>query len=380
MKQIPNLPKCRILKQVSPSTASDLAECMYKAGQKKAPELKDFFDRSPPALIGTLAHRVIERAFTKNSRLQSAVSEVEDPKEIARKIWNEELQNLLKESNILDRLGHPISWPQYGMKRARTINMATEIIRKSSQHDYDYSEAKKSIIGLERKIEGPSGKIVGRPDRICEENSGIAVEDFKTGSIRDDSGEIRQQYRRQILIYSWLVEKQTDRWPQIARLVPLEGASYEERPERDEAENIVENTLDLLDKYNQIIEDTNGDSNAQASRLANPSADSCRWCRVRPWCDPFWDSPVPKKLSSEYREDIQGKLKVDWSAPRPMHLVGEESGDFVLGINPGTGGAEKKLQSQTLVRCINAQINEEGESYLADSDSELWWKKPPDKV
>lgn len=367
MKEIPKIPQCKPIDHISPSLATDLEQCMYKAGQKRTSQYRRFFEKSSSAYLGMISHRVINRAFTgeglKNLNDESL-------KETAEKIWDEEIQKLLSKNDNIEK-GEVSNWPKYGMKKARTIKKAKKILEKSIQKRSQFS--KENLIKIEENIKDESGKIRGRPDRFYKVNSKLVVEEFKSGSIKDENGMVLERFKKQILIYCWLVEKEVNQWPDLARIQTLEGSSYQQKPIKKEAEKVVQRVLNILEEYNKKLNKIGKRTGNQINDLATPSTEACKWCRIRAWCIRYWNSSVPRINSSEYREDVQGKLQKDWAPPAPMRLLSREKSTFKLGLDPQITDRVKKLPTGSMIRCINARIDRKGKSYLADGYSEIWW-------
>jgi len=370
MKKIPNTTQCKPLDHVSPTLAADLEQCMYKAGQKRTSQYQRYFEKTPPAYLGIVAHRVINRAFNTND-LNNLKDE--NLRETAERFWEEEIENLLSENN-LDPEDNVSSWPNYGMKKARTVKEAEKILKEATLKKD--SQVKETLVKIEKNIEDESGKIFGRPDRFYKMNSKLVVEEFKSGNIRDDEGEVLNRFRKQILIYCWLVENEIHQWPDLARIQTLEGPSYQEKPIKAESKEIVQGVLNNLNRYNNKLKNLSSKKGDQFEELADPSKEACKWCRIRGWCRLYWDTSVPEKISSEYREDVQGKLQNDWSSPTSMKLSIHGGKTFELGLDPQLINRQKELSSGTLIRCINARVDSKNESYLADDYSEVWWGEP----
>lgn len=63
-------------------------------------------------------------------------------------------------------------------------------------------------VQLEQEHVGFEGKLRGRPDIVRKTADGTAIEDYKTGSLYEaESGELKEGYRLQLLLYAALAEE-----------------------------------------------------------------------------------------------------------------------------------------------------------------------------
>lgn len=376
MKRIPTPTTCRPFKRVSASLATSLTECMFRAAQERSPELKPYIELSPEALLGVVCHSLMERV--SSGRLpppqEDPVPDREALLQIAANMWDQEISRVKQEFHLLEHVEVPERWPGYGMKRARAVRLVALELQSMLAKSTPYDTC--GIVYVEKELVGASGKLHGRPDRVLEGPKGLIVEDFKTGAIRDPVGKVLDRHRRQLLIYCWLVYENTAKWPVLVRLRALEGSSYEERPDLEEARSVVTEVLQRLEQYNSILIQTGQEPEKQMTRLASPSASACRWCQVRPWCEVYWGSKTKDDLASDSRADIEGVLIEEWRPPSPMRLSSSDKQEIRLAVSPGVRlGDGYTLANGALVRCVAARRLSLDSYYLADSYSGLWWKE-----
>jgi hypothetical protein len=103
--------------------------------------------------------------------------------------------------------------------------------------------------------------------------------DFKTGAIRDQSGTVRREYLRQLLLYAYLEHEMTGLWPSNVYLIPLEGSEAELSVDPQQSEQVALEARDALAAYNAAV---------PGAQPANPSEIECRYCPYATRCEAFW--------------------------------------------------------------------------------------------
>ena len=128
------------------------------------------------------------------------------------------------------------------------------------------------------------GHLVGKADVIIR-GERPRIEDYKTGSIynANDPEEVKEQYRRQMLLYAVLEHEDTGTWPVTATLIPIEGDPLEIAIDPQEATRAAEEALAGLSAYNTAVE-----SGVEPVAMAAPSQDVCRFCSFAIDCPALW--------------------------------------------------------------------------------------------
>lgn len=85
------------------------------------------------------------------------------------------------------------------------------------------------------------------------------------------------------MLYAHLFHEQTGSPPRTLRIVSLHGATHERRYEARDASDAARRASDALSDLNAAI-----CRGATPVDLARPSAETCRHCTHRPWCDAYW--------------------------------------------------------------------------------------------
>ena len=113
-----------------------------------------------------------------------------------------------------------------------------------------------------------------------------AVIDYKTGDVfeHEERDFVEPSYVRQLQLYAFLVMESTGWWPSRGVLFPMEGPPVEIDLYSDDCESTAAEALELLDQFNRAVLDSD------VGRLAQPSAETCRWCPFKLVCPAFWAS------------------------------------------------------------------------------------------
>ena len=133
-------------------------------------------------------------------------------------------------------------------------------------------------------LQSDDALVAGKLDAIETDHGHLLLQDFKSGSIHDASGDVRSEYRDQMFLYAALHFECRGSWPDELRLVDKRGHST----------NLVwtpalaVETLRLAKLQLRSISEAVGDGGTlreeRISRLARPDGGACSNCRSRPIC------------------------------------------------------------------------------------------------
>jgi CRISPR/Cas system-associated exonuclease Cas4 (RecB family) len=125
------------------------------------------------------------------------------------------------------------------------------------------------------------GRLVGKPDLVEDE----IIVDFKTGNVYEygDADVVKGIYVRQLQFYAYLVEERTGRWPVRGVLFPMDAPPVEVNLNAEECQRNAVEALEMLESYNGQIATA-----GNASDLAKPSPETCKWCEYQIVCPAFW--------------------------------------------------------------------------------------------
>jgi RecB family exonuclease len=212
-------------------------------------------------------------------------SEVADA--LSRK-WDENIaiaQAKLAKAWALAVVPTPTRWPRYELMRLRLsrflINEVSIRRQRTSAGGLAHSH-----VAIEQWLEGPEGKIGGRPDRVEQTAAGVEIIDIKSGGLAKAQGTdtIPPGYRRQLLLYAYLWQAVHGVWPARASVQDLDGHRLTFDIDKAEASQLAKVAIAKLESYNSGVE---------AGVLAEPSPEHCSYCPYRGSCTPFLESLAP---------------------------------------------------------------------------------------
>ena len=287
------------IERYSPSLINRLASCGYQAAFNRDDRFNDLARPNLFSSMGSIAHKVAEKVHSgelndvEESGLENAIEELWD-RAVAEAVTG--LTNAWAPAIPPS----PEDWPGYHMNRS------TAKIRL--RHDVEKFRQSRGPGGsgnaprIERWIEDDELGLYGKPDRVEFHEGSPVVVDLKTGI---NQKEIRPDQHRQLLLYAHLVTKEHGTTPTAVAIETGDGERYSEQVTDSDIEAAVQEAVGMVEGFNTLLDDS-------FEPLANPSADTCRFCDYRSVCDPYWES-----------------LRLDWrrSAPRPSSDIrGDISG------------------------------------------------------
>lgn len=179
--------------------------------------------------------------------------------------------------------------------------------------------------------------LAGRPDVVDRMEGDLWVVDLKTGLSQSEPSPAQRQ---QLLFYCELVRSEVGQFPKMAAVESTRGERYSFRVEPDEAQEVVDRALAMLNTLNSAWEGGLSDS------LANPSESTCGWCPFRPVCGPFFNAyeqswPIAHALLfrvDSLNHGLHGYeveatvVQPLWRKNEGVHVVG-----FPFDVEPRTG-------------------------------------------
>ena len=364
-------PKLRPITKVSPTLLVTLQQCQLEAGlrQAKAPQT---IRSSKTALLGTIAHRVLEKARTVNK-------DSKDLRTQAKAIWDKTAAEMEMElqSSPLDRYLLPITrWRKYYRRRAQTIRRFEEIIASRGMSETQ-------IVASERKFNIRDG-FTGKPDLILQRENGLVIIDYKSTELSDDS-ESREEkiesWQQQILFYASIVKEEFGEWPVDGEIRLLNKEVIPIAIDPREAQELKQEARELKDNYNMKIA-----SGSPHSELAQYSIDSCRFCEFKGACNTFWrENPLPIPGTDDYGCLSGRVLKVTVGKSRNGSIVIESekldgtSQEWEIS-NLSTEQFEnlKDVAEGAFVRLINFKIESDGAYRAKPTQASVIWAVPED--
>ena len=172
---------------------------MSTTGRTSPSETQQTTRKSKAALLGTIVHRVLEKArsidrYSRDLRTQ------------AEEIWDKTAEETEKElqNSMFDRHLLPIrEWKGYYLLKHRTILRCEEIASNQG-----ISETQ--IIASERKFDSVKDGFTGKPDLILRRANDLVIIDYKSGELPNDPENREEKiasWQKQILFYAAIIKE-----------------------------------------------------------------------------------------------------------------------------------------------------------------------------
>jgi RecB family exonuclease len=240
---------------------------------------------SPAARLGTACHHVLELAGDGAFPPPSAPAWPE----AFEAAWDQAIaaeEESARKHPLESHLPPANRWPGYAMRKVRTRKLAAKLGANATKT----TPAPGMKVELEQEHAGFEGKLRGRPDIVRKTADGTAIEDYKTGSLYEaESGELKEGYRLQLLLYAALAEEVEGKGATSAKLIPLEGEPAQIEIEGTEASEAADAVIAAMDGYNQAVA-----AGAALQDLARPEPGHCRFCPFAVRCPAFWSAITPE--------------------------------------------------------------------------------------
>ena len=206
--------------------------------------------------------------------------------------WNEAVrveEAAAREHPLECHLPPASRWPGYAMRKVRTRNLAAQLGAKVPRAE-PVGGQEVELVEREREHAGFEGKLRGRPDIVRKTAAGTAIEDYKTGSLYEaESGELRESYRLQLLLYAALAQEADGERATSATLIPLEGGPARIDIQGAEATEAAAKVIEAMDAYNEAVA-----AGVPPLDMATPCPDHCRFCPYAIRCPAFWATITPE--------------------------------------------------------------------------------------
>jgi hypothetical protein len=305
------------------------------------------------AVLGTIGHRLCERAAL------GLLGEADDswaPRFDAA--WDAE--TALAEDRH-PSLGAPSRWAGHNLQKALWRGKARAACGRDLASDV---QPPGSGMGVEIPLSGADGRLAGVVDVVTRREDGIEIRDLKSGRTLDDSGELSEPYKIQLLLYAVMYEETYGEWPARLVLDPILRDPIDVVPDRAEALRYRRAVLEEMDRFTAAVEA------GKAESLAHPSPVVCRFCRHVLRCSAFWRAATPS-----------------WNAsPRALRgtVTGVIPGTATISVTGGTiptgswdmgGVAGLDITVGEIVEVLHFEWR--GEGRLARSEETVWRAETP---
>ena len=324
------VPDARPIARFSPTLVEAITSCALKAAFSQDPAFRRLRRPTPSSLLGQAGHRLTEGAFRGRFDADSA----ERLRRTLEGAWQAEVATAAKELADAWTVAPPPpprDWPGYELTHVRLIRRLARLVEQRHGRASAPTARSEPAVVTERALEDPTTGLHGRPDRVERLNSRIRVVDLKAGWTQQP--EIRASQRRQLLLYAYLVYRDTDRWPDEIAIEDASGRRATEPVDAEEATAALNQAVQAVRRFNSALA-----SGQSPIRLATPSPESCRHCPFRAVCEPYWnavriDWPLLPSVLGEVITTSPAFGQAQLAAVRPSYRAG--STITVLGIGQG---------------------------------------------
>lgn len=383
--RIPPPPEPRLLLSTTPTGAEALRTCWLRVAFEASPAHASQTFRGPSARLGTVCHRLLAAAGSGSFDGLAPDSLVAS----FDVMWCDEVRRQEEEaraSPLEHHLARAGRWPFYQLKRFYTSRAVQRLVaaRAASESGSGTRGARAGpgAPQFERLYEGFGGRLRGRIDHVEYRGGQPFIVDYKSGTIFEDGESavlaVRASYQRQLRLYAALHWDKTGLWPAGAELVSLRGERAAVAINPPEALALVEETLNQLDRYNEMVR-------TGTLPPASPAADVCRHCPFKAMCGPFWRAVGPSwnggndATVAGMTAGIQEFGDQGWSIDLDVTEGNREPGRFQLrGVTEARFGDRHEIRTGQRLRIIHARRTSDNQprALVASERTELWWMAP----
>ena len=265
-------PRPSAIEKFSPTLIEALAECSYRAAFKRDSDYDSLDRPNTFQTLGIIRHRTseaIHRGALNAVNLSDVKNEIG---ELWDRIAEQEAERYA--SHWPSEGATKVSeWPGYQIARAKTRHALAETVKafRNSKH-------RQTAPTIEKYFEDPVLGLYGKPDRVEHHFDGPVIVDIKTGR---PHSKIKDSWRRQLLLYAHLVQKNSATLPKAIVIETANGDRLEETVTEEQIANSTREAKQLVERFNRHLHNP--------IELAAPSADNCQYCPYRIHCEPFWN-------------------------------------------------------------------------------------------
>jgi len=285
------------IKRISPSRFYGLKQCALREAWRSsgAPAL---LPKSPGAWLGQAIHSLLEKAGKR---------EVHDLTSV-QVAWNSLVADAERamESSLLGQHLVPLerNAPHFEVRKRQAFKLALAMIATRP------APASGGRGASELWLQTEDGQVGGKVDRVLISADGVIIVDFKTGAIIDPiSGQVKPEYRVQLMLYASLYKTMKGVAPKELQLIGLDGVAHSVAFSMVECDALLKDARDSLMAVNGNITSSKL-ANERIADLATPTGSTCLYCEFRPVCGPYLTSmQTPVWQASEPRPiDVRGTV------------------------------------------------------------------------
>lgn len=267
----------RKLDRTSPTVNDSLRSCELKVAFQRDTRFRPVASTTSAAL-GTSTHKLLE-ATSKGNFDRYRDKELEEQID---QYWDhlvtEEHKKLQEVS--MATVPRPTSWKKYSMNASNAFSTALRIVESRNAREQINHAVK---VSPEVTLSGFEGKLTGQIDLLIITQSRIAILDYKTGRVLENSEDvshaIKEQYVRQLSIYAALYYEEIGTWPTHLVLESMVDGRHEWEVDPVFAKQSAADAITRMEKFNENI--------SRNKVKSDPSEHNCIWCDYKAVCNSF---------------------------------------------------------------------------------------------
>lgn len=287
------------IRSISPSKYLSARRCPLSYVLTKE-KIWQFSPDNAAAVVGTAIHELIRWSG------QSAASEVTyDQAAVKFDELIDQAERKLSAHPINSRLV-PLSAsdPRFPEKRHAAINSAVRGV-KSPRTSSSPRVGGQTRYMFEEGFVSKDKLIYGEVDKIVDGPRGFVIYDKKSCYVIDEDGDVKGEYRLQLLLYAGIVYEDTGVMADRLVLVDIVDREVEVPFHPDEAREELAVAARWLVSLNEKI--VQAGSILKLLHLAKPSPEACRYCPSRPICPSYWKARVA--MTGEWPVDVEYEVE-----------------------------------------------------------------------
>jgi len=310
------------IKRLSASRLLSFSKCKIKEIWASNSSTQPLLAISPEARIGSVAHKILE--YTVKGL-------VEDEDSLLQ-LWNNEIQKIelkMLQTNTEKYLIPLKSSKGYEVKLYQTLLICKRLLQYLKHSSSSVFPKPNTEVFVESKDK----KLVGRIDLIRYTKKGVEIVDYKTGLVTNnemDGNKIKDDYRKQMILYAALYHSTFNEWPIKLVLISLDNIEYEIPYLQAEATELLNYSINELNKANKIILEKDS-----INSLGTPAPTTCKFCLYRPVCKSYW---IVRENSDDWPNDVRGilvEIRILGNGSVSLLLNFEQTTITIRGISNG---------------------------------------------
>jgi len=357
------------IRSISPSKYLSARRCPLSYVLTKS-KIWQFSPDNAAAVVGIAIHELIRWSG------QSASSEVTHDQAAVKFDELIEQAELKLSAHPLNRRLIPLSVsdPRFPEKRHAAIKSSVRGVKSPRPSSSNRAGGLTKYM-FEEGFSSTNKLIYGEVDKIVDGPRGFVIYDKKSCHVIDEEGDVKGEYRMQLLLYAGIVFEDIGVMADRLVLVDIDDCEVEVPFHPEEALDELAVAGRWLASLNEKIQQA--ESVLKLLHLAKPSPDACRYCPSRPICPPYWKArtamtgewPVDVEYEVESAIVLGNKGRLITAKPKVLGRTLKVAPEFM----PFQPGVQNLIAGQK-IRLINGKV--QGPQYSLTKRSVVYVLNP----